>query len=126
MSFPVVATATVMCTFGVGTSTLVSTNKIMVENKPILTVNDCSFGANVLPFPMCSAPSNPAVIAATAAAMGVPTPSTCLGTFLGPWVPERADILFGGQPCVTEKCSLNCLWGGMIKIISPGQTTTSI
>lgn len=126
MSLAVVAGATIACTMAVpgNTSSLVSTSTILIDNKPALTIKDNAFGANVIPFPLCQAPANPAVQAATAAAMGVPTPSACMGNFIGPWLPEQVDKILGSSPCLTQGCTLQCAWGGTIQILNPGQTKT--
>lgn len=124
MSVLVVTGATLVCPFASGTTTLNVTSqfKVTVEGKPAATIKDAAFGANIPPFPLCSCPSNPAVAAATAAAMGVLTPAACMGQFTGAWIPEQIQKTAGGSPCLTQGCSLVCTWGGQIKIANPGQT----
>lgn len=122
MSAPVTTGAPIMCPFGIGGSTLIANNKIWLEGKPALTIKDGAFGANILPFALCNAPANPAVIAATAAALGVPTPSVCLGNFVTPWiVPGDSKLKINGVPLLTMGSTIQCAWGGTVKIIDPGQ-----
>lgn len=76
---------------------------------------------NILPFGMCNAPSNPMVIAATAAALGVPTPAPCVPATATPWLPGKPTILIGGTPALDRDARLMCMWGGMITMPVPGQ-----
>jgi hypothetical protein len=81
--------------------------------------------ANIPPFGMCNSPANPAVIAATATALGVHTPAPCLPAISTPWTPGRPDVLVNGDPVLTADCQLMCAWAGVITINAPGQATVS-
>ena len=119
--------ATLQCSFGAAPSTLVvlPANRVLtqtpdaniVDNKPLV---------NIMPFGMCSSTANPAVIAATAAALGVLTPMPCVPVIPAPWAPGAPTVLIGNMPALDNNCILNCAWAGVIKINSPGQTTVMI
>ncbi|MCE5241910.1 MAG: DUF4280 domain-containing protein [Desulfobacteraceae bacterium] len=127
MGFLVTGGALLQCCFGMAPSTLMvlPTNKVMVtqfaatimDNKPFL---------NVMPFGMCTTPSNPAVAAATAAALGVLTPMPCVPVTVAPWVPGKPTVLLGSFPALTDSSILMCMWGGVIKINLAGQFTVQL
>jgi hypothetical protein len=75
---------------------------------------------------MCNSPSNPTVIAATAAALGVLTPMPCVPVLPAPWVPGSPTVLIGNMPALNNSSKLMCAWAGIIQINSPGQTTVMI
>jgi hypothetical protein len=72
--------ATLMCSFGVAPSvlTVLPLNRTLTSNMPAANIMDHIPMVNIMPFGMCITPSNPAVAAATAAAMGVLTPMPCV------------------------------------------------
>jgi hypothetical protein len=114
--------ATLQCSFGVAPSALMvlPTNKVLapmpaaniMDNKPLL---------NILPFGMCSSPSNPTVAAATAAALGVLTPMPCVPVTAAPWVPGAPTVLIGNLPALDSNSKCLCNWGGVIGVVVPGQ-----
>ena len=73
MSFPVVSGASVMCTMGMSPGQLIATSQtsILMGGKPVATIQDVAPNTNVTPCGMCTSMANPAVAAATAAALGV-------------------------------------------------------
>jgi len=73
---------------------------------------------------MCITPTNPEVATATAAAQGVLTPVPCMPVVTAPWAPGVPTVLVNGQPALDDTCTCNCMWGGVIAITSPGQTST--
>jgi hypothetical protein len=75
---------------------------------------------NITTFGMCNSPANPAVIAATAAALGVFTPAPCVPATVAPWEPP-APVLLDGIPAFDELATCECLWGGTIVVTDPGQ-----
>jgi hypothetical protein len=76
---------------------------------------------NIVPFGMCCCPANPAVAAATTAAMGVLTPMPCLPVTPAPWLPGAPTVIIGEAPALDNTSQLLCTWGGMISIVDPGQ-----
>jgi hypothetical protein len=121
----VVMGANLMCTFGVAPSTLIVTSNVTVlaESKPIATIADCAPITNIPPFGMCSAPTNPAVIAATAAKAGVFTPAPCVPATT-PWAPGVPTLLIGDKPAVNATCQCICAWAGVITPTNPGTIKT--
>jgi hypothetical protein len=89
----------------------------IMDNKPFL---------NVLPFAMCKSLTNPAVVAATAAALGVLTPMPCVPVTVAPWMVGTPTVLVGDMPALDLSSKLICLLGGSISITSPGQTVAQV
>lgn len=127
MPIQVVNGASLMCPFGVVPSTLVVTpeNRVLSGSQPAATIMDCVPMKNILPFGMCTTPSNPQVAAATSAAMGVLTPQPCIPVTT-PWKPGAATVLIGGIPALDNTCTCQCTWGGVITVVNPGQMTEMI
>ncbi len=128
MSQPVVMGATLQCSFGVAPSTLVvpPLNRVLVENLPAATIMDNIPVVNIAPFGMCSAPSNPAVIAATSAAMGVFTPAPCLPVTTAPWTPGTPTASIANLPILNSASQCICSWGGVISIINAGSYLSNV
>lgn len=123
MAKPVVMGAQLQCSFGTAPSSLMVVIPLrpMVDNKLVATVSDCIPMANILPFGMCQSTTNPQVISATAAAMGVLTPMPCIPVPAGIWTPGgKAQAT--GMKILTDKCKLTCAWAGQIKINNPGHS----
>jgi len=72
MSQPVVAGAQLACSFGAAPAALLVPPhaRVLIEGRPVANVMDHAPLVNIPTFGLCSAPANPAVAAATAAAMG--------------------------------------------------------
>ena len=119
--------ATLQCSFGAAPSSLVvlPANKVLTQT-PDANIMDNKPLVNILPFGMCSSPSNPAVIAATAAALGVLTPMPCVPVIPAPWIPGAPTVLIANMPALDNTCKLMCAWAGVIQITNPGQTTVEI
>tara|TARA_B110000305_G_C19343328_1_gene590322 strand:- start:174 stop:566 length:393 start_codon:yes stop_codon:yes gene_type:complete len=100
--------------------------KVMATNMPAATIMDNVMGANISPFGMCNSMSNPAVIAMTAAALGVKTPAPCTPVTPAPWSPGSSKILIAGKPALNKSCKLTCVLGGSISITSPGCMTVKL
>jgi hypothetical protein len=100
-------------------------NKV-VTSMPIATIMDNKPMANIMPFGMCQSMANPQVAAATAAALGVLTPMPCIPNTTAPWVPGSPTVLIGNFPALNNSCKLMCMWGGVIQINNPGQTTIQV
>jgi Domain of unknown function (DUF4280) len=124
----VVQGAMLMCSFGMAPSTLnvLPTNRVTSSKVPAATIMDYAPMMNIMPFGMCTTPSNPQVAAATAAAMGVLTPQPCIPATTSPWTPGASKKMIGGMPALTNTCQCVCMWGGVITISNPGQMTESV
>jgi hypothetical protein len=81
--------------------------------------------ANIKPFGMCTSLANPAVAAATSAALGVLTPMPCVPATGQPWTPAAPLTSIGGKPALATGCTTLCAWAGVIQVVSPGQFTTT-
>lgn len=75
--------------------------------------------ANVPPFGMCRSQANPAVAAATAAAMGTPTPAPCVAVIASPWAPPAVTPTQSAMPTATVNSRCNCAFGGSISVANP-------
>ena len=116
--------ATLQCSFGLAPGTLMPTPKTVVtSNLVAANVMDHVPMLNILPFGMCQSPSNPAVAAATAAALGVLTPMPCIPATPAPWVAGSPTVLLCNAPALNNTSTLNCVWGGIINIVNAGQAT---
>ena len=127
MGIPVVSGAACLCTMGTSPGQINATNQmaIRVGGKPAASIADCAPLSNVGSCGMCISLANPAVAAATAAALGVLTPQPCVPAPAGAWVcPSKVRV--GGKPVLTTDGKLNCAYGGTISIMNPGQMTTKV
>ena len=120
----VVAGAQLSCSMGLAPAVLVvlPANKV-VSTTPAANIMDSIPMTNIPTFGMCTTQSNPAVAAATAAALGTPTPAPCVPNTSGPWTPGAAKTMIANQPALNDSCTCMCSYGGSISITSPGQTT---
>jgi len=127
MSFCVCSGAMLTCSFGMTPSVLnVLPVARVVSNTPLATIMDNVPLVNVMPFGLCRSPANPAVAAATAAAMGVLTPMPCIPVIPGPWIPGSPTVLIGGKPALNNTCKLMCAYGGVIQITNPATTNIQV
>lgn len=122
MGTPVLNAGTMLaCTpFGTAPSTLgvLPTPCVMAAKTPAAVMTDTVPFVNIMPFGMCSSPSNPLVIAA----LGVPQP--CVPVPVGTWTTASATCMAGKKSLITTSACLMCQWGGMIKATAPGQVQT--
>ncbi|MDR2908715.1 MAG: DUF4280 domain-containing protein [Oscillospiraceae bacterium] len=127
MGLSVAAGAQLSCSFGTAPGAMaVLPAKRVMATMPAATVMDNIPMTNIMPFAMCVSLSNPAVAAATAAALGVLTPQPCVPATSAPWAPGSISCMIGGVPALESNSRLLCNWGGVIQVISPGQTKTVI
>ena len=128
MPMHVCSGATLMCTFGMAPSTLnvLPINRTLTSNMPAANIMDHVPMVNIMPFGMCITPSNPAVAAATAAALGVLTPMPCIPVTPAPWITGTPTVLLGNMPALDNTHTLMCTWGGVISVVNPGQVTEQI
>ncbi len=127
MGVPVVAGAACLCTMGTAPGQINPTNQmaIRIGGKPAASIADAAPISNVGSCGMCTSLANPAVAAATAAALGVLTPQPCVPSPVGTWVcPGKVRV--AGKPVLTSEGKLTCAYGGTISIMNPGQMTTKI
>lgn len=127
MGLMVVNGAQMQCSFGTSPASLLvlAVTRTLVGLPAASIMNNIPF-LNILPFGMCSTAANPMVAAATAAALGVPTPAPCIPITVAPWLPGHPRVSVGRYPALTDSCRLMCLWGGMISLTSAGQTKVQL
>ena len=112
------------CSFGMAPSSLVPTPKTaLTSNMIAANIMDHVPLANILPFGMCMSIANPAVAAATSAAMGVLTPMPCVPATPAPWVAGSPTVMLCNSPALNNTSTLNCMWGGVIMFVNPGQAS---
>ncbi|MGG7566951.1 DUF4280 domain-containing protein [Rhodovulum sp. DZ06] len=127
MPYQVVTTATLQCTFGAAPSVFQATPKMVQSSfQDAGNIMDHVPMTNIKPFGVCSSPANPAVAAATAAAMGVLTPQPCVPNTPAPWVPGSPTVLINFMPALNNTSKLMCIWGGVISVTYQGQATHQI
>ena len=119
--------AMLKCSFGAAPSTLavLPKNRVLTQT-PDANIMDNVPLVNIMPFGMCSSATNPAVIAATSAALGVFTPAPCVPVIPAPWAPGAPTVLIANIPALDNTCKLMCAWAGVIQIVNAGQTTVQI
>ena len=119
--------AKMKCSFGMAPSTLMPTPKTVITSKLMAAnIMDHIPIINIPPFGMCQSPSNPAVAAATAAALGALTPMPCVPVTPAPWVPGAVTVMLCNAPALDNVSTLNCIWGGVIMFSDAGQTSHMI
>ncbi|QDB79138.1 DUF4280 domain-containing protein [Georgenia sp. 311] len=122
-----VSTAMLQCSMGLSPAPLnvLPVSRVLVEGRPAATVTDSVPLVNILPFGMCSSPSNPMVAAATAAALGVLTPMPCVPATGTPWTGGAAATTVAGSPALTAGATCACAYGGVVQILNPGAVRTT-
>lgn len=120
--------AMMQCSFGMAPSSLVvlPTNRVMTNQVPDANIMDHIPMTNIMPFGMCTSPSNPVVAAATAAALGVLTPMPCIPATPAPWITGAPTVLLGNFPSLDNVSQLMCIWGGVITFNDAGEETVAI
>lgn len=125
----VVNAAMVSCTMGLGPPSPMTVvpmgPPVTAGGQPLATIMDTLPMVNLPMFGACASPANPAVIAATAAALGVFTPMPCVPIPTGPWAPGSVKVVLRGLPVLTVGSTCQCSWAGTITIGVPGQLTVN-
>jgi len=122
--------AQIMCDMGVAPSMLtVTPGPPHVATAPVpaiqlATISDVVPLTNIPTFGMCNSPANPAVIAATAAKLGVFTPAPCVPATADPWAPPQ-PVAVCGDPVFDQTATCQCAWAGTIAVVDPGQPTAA-
>ncbi len=128
MAMQVVNGAQLACTFGAAPSVfqVLPATQSEAENQAAANIMNFTPNTNIMPFGMCSSPTNPQVAAATAAALGVLTPQPCIPATISPWTPGALTVLIANQPALDSVSTCMCMWGGVISVSSPGETSKQI
>ncbi len=119
--------AMMACSFGAAPASLIvlPVNRTTAEGTPAANIMDFKPMTNIPPFGMCSAPTNPDVIKATAAAAGVLTPQPCVPVTT-PWAPGSPTVMIGGMPALNNTSKCMCSWAGVITITMAGTVKTNV
>lgn len=109
--------AMMMCSFGLAPSSFMASpgRTDMLSNLPKGNIMDFAPMVNIMPFGMCTAVTNPAVIAACG-------PAPCVPSIVSPWMPGNPKVLVQGQPALMRSCRNMCMWLGQITFTTDGQT----
>ena len=120
--------ATLQCSFGMTPSSLVvlPDKRVLCEGPPAANIMDHVPLVNIMPFGMCSAPANPAVASATAAAFGTPTPAPCEPLTEAPWVAGALTVQLGNAPLLDNVSKCLCNWGGVVTVADPATRKTQL
>lgn len=115
--------ATMRCTMGTSPSTLtvLPTRTVYLKGKPQANISDHTTIVNLAPFGLCRSMGFPQTAAATAAALGVLTPTPCMHNTPKPWSGGKDDVLVKGQPALLSSSTCQCMWGGTISLVTNGQ-----
>ena len=121
-------TAQIKCSFGIAPGVLIvlPEKRVMVSNQPAATIMDYVPIKNIPTFGMCQTITNPAVAAATSAALGVFTPAPCIPVTAAPWITGAPTVLIGNIPALNSTSTCMCTWGGAITVMMPGQVQTQV
>ncbi|RZA19937.1 MAG: DUF4280 domain-containing protein [Lysobacteraceae bacterium] len=128
MAIQVVHGAMLMCTMSCGTPSMLTVtpeNRVSSGGRPAANIKDAVPMKNIMPFPLCSAPANPTVIAATAAKAGVATPAACVPA-TAIWAPGAPNVLLGYLPALDDTSKCQCAFGGTISVTFAGQVAELI
>lgn len=114
--------AMLQCSFGSIPTSLVVNVPLRPKcgNMLMATISDMVPGTNIPSFGLCQTISNPAVSQATTAAMGTLTPMPCVPAVTSPWAPGSQMFKVDNTPALTDSCTCQCMWGGIITIKNPG------
>jgi hypothetical protein len=105
--------AEVECTFGAAPAVFSALSENVAATTPAGVITDVE-PESIESFGMCSAPTNPEVIAA----QGSPVP--CVPV-LTPWTPGAAGVTINGVAALDNASECMCTWAGVITVSSPGQ-----
>ena len=125
MGNQVVSGAMLKCSFGTASCSMVvlPTNMTTACSMPAANIMDNIPMVNVMSFAMCTSLANPAVAAATSAALGVLTPQPCVPVTAAPWAPGSPTVTIADMPTLNDSSTLMCTWAGVITISFAGQAT---
>lgn len=120
--------AQMSCSLGTTPSilTVTSNQTVISDNQLAATIMDHASITNIPTFGMCQSPSNPVVIAATAAKLGAFTPMPCVPNTVAPWTPGATSTTINNQPALHNACQLICTWAGIIAITEAGQKSVTV
>ena len=115
--------ATLKCTMGTSCPKLNATPKnVSLTGKDQANIADYVSMKNVPSFGRCRSLGYPPTASATAANHGKLTPMPCVPGTCPKWKAIDKDSLICGEPALLKPATLQCMYGGTISIVDPGQT----
>lgn len=129
MSLAVVGEASaIQCIFGaIPTPLIVLPDRTVTAEFMLMgNISDMVPFLNIETFGECVSLSNPEVIIATAAALGILTPMPCVPIVVDPWVSEALDVFVEGMPALDMTSVVMCTWAGAIHVDEPGNATVNV
>ncbi|GAB3248640.1 DUF4280 domain-containing protein [Kineosporia babensis] len=125
---PVVNGALLQCSMGTVPAPIgvLPLGRVMVEGQPVARITDNVPGVNIKPFGLCRSLANPAVAAATTAALGVLTPMPCLPVPAGPWTSPATRTMGSNLPVLAAGGTCICAFAGVISVQMPGAVRTQV
>jgi hypothetical protein len=129
MSLAVVGeTSLIRCDFGLVPTplTVLPDRTVTAEMMLMGNISDFMPLANVMDFVECISLTNPEVLIATIAALGVLTPMPCIPITVEPWLSEALDVTVGGPPALDETAMVLCIWTGPVMVLEPGNFTVMV
>lgn len=119
--------AMMSCSFGAAPGSLiVLPAKKVFTMTPDANIMDHVPIVNIPSFGACSSLANPAVAAATTAALGVLTPQPCVPVTPSPWVKGASSVILGNFPTLDNISKLMCTWAGVITFEDAGEETVNV
>ncbi len=120
--------AMLQCSFGIAPVPMVvlPLSRVVAGGMPMANILDNKPFMNIMPFGMCNSPTNPAVIAARAAALGAPVPGPCVPVTVAPWAPGNPQVMVGGKPALTNSSKCTCSWAGVISVTTTPAITINV
>jgi hypothetical protein len=111
MPMHVVNGALLMCTMSPAPSSLVvlPVHREQIEDEFAANIMDHVPMVNIMPFGVCGVLEGPCV------------PATPM-----PWTPGSPSVMLDDQPALDDISVLECVIGGTITVLDPGQTTVEI
>lgn len=118
--------ATMKCTCGDKTAklTVLPSRTVFLTGQPMANISDHLSMVNLAPFGRCRSLGFPATASATAANHGKLTPMPCMHNTPFPWMGGKNDYIVKGNPALLKSSTCSCMWGGIISLITDGQTDT--
>lgn len=113
MAMLVSTEAVAQCSYGDFPGLFTASDAAVAATTPVGVITDFTED-NITPFGMCSAPTNPGVIAA----QGSPVP--CVPV-LTPWAPGAVGVTINGVTALDDESECVCAWAGFITVSDPGQ-----
>jgi hypothetical protein len=111
MPMHVVNGAQLICSFGAAPSNLVvlPVHREQIEDQFAANSMDHIPMVNIMPFGACATLQGP-----------------CVPATLAPWTPGSPSVVLDDQPALDSISTLECMVGGTITVLDPGQTTVQI